>query len=92
MGTLDGEYVRSLRERHKLKHKKNAPTITEGEIVLIKEEERNRGRWKVGVISSLIVRRDGVVRAARVHAGKFFIERVTQYLFPLELSCDLYET
>jgi len=87
-----GEYVRSLRERHNLKHKKNAPTIKEGEVVLIKGEERNRGRWKVGVITSLIVGRDGVVRAARVRTGKSFLERAIQHLYPLELSCDLCET
>ena len=31
---------------------------------------------------------DGVVRGARLHTGKFCVERAVQHLYPLELSCD----
>ena len=36
----------------------------------------------------MISGRDGVVRAVRLHAGKSFLERAVQDLYPLELSCD----
>lgn len=41
-----------------------------------------------GVIVDLFEGRDGVVRAAKLRAGKSFLERPVQHLFPLELVCD----
>ena len=32
--------------------------------------------------------RDGVVRAVKLRAGKGYLERAVQQLYPLELSCD----
>ena len=43
-------------------------------------ETRNRRR--------LITGRDGVTRGARLRAGKSYLERPIQHLYPLELSCD----
>ena len=41
-----------------------------GDVVIIKSEEKNRGYWKLGIIEERIPGRDGVVRAARLRAGK----------------------
>ena len=82
------EYLKALRERHNLNHKTREMKLTVGEVVLIKGEERNRGRWKIGVVDKLIPGTDGVVRAVRLRAGNFFLERPEQHLYPLELSCD----
>ena len=35
-------------------------SIKAGEVVLVKSEERNRGKWKLGVVDTLIEGRDGV--------------------------------
>ena len=32
--------------------------------------------------------RDGIISAAKLRAGKSFLERPVQHLHPLELSCD----
>ena len=40
----------------------------------------------------LIKGRDGVVRGARLRAGKSYLERAIQHLCPMELSCDVRET
>ena len=32
--------------------------------------------------------RNGVVRAVKLRAGKSYLERAVQQLYPLELSCD----
>ena len=32
--------------------------------------------------------RDGIVRGAKLRAGKGVLERAVQHLYPLELSCD----
>eukprot|EP00112_Aurelia_sp_Birch-Aquarium-sp1_P013008 Seg2741.1 transcript_id=Seg2741.1/GoldUCD/mRNA.D3Y31 product="hypothetical protein" protein_id=Seg2741.1/GoldUCD/D3Y31 len=84
-----GEYVKALRERHNLKHDSKTPSLKEGDVVLIKGEERNRGKWSIGIITNLITGRDGVVRAAKLRAGKSYLERAVQQLYPLELSCDV---
>ena len=82
------EYLRALRERHRLKHPGVNNPLARGDVVIIKEDQRNRNCWKLGIIDKLIVGRDGVVRAAKLRAGKGFLERAIQHLYPLELSCD----
>lgn len=42
--------------------------------VLIKGDERNRGKWKIAVIDTLKKNRDGIVRAVRFRAGKSYLE------------------
>ena len=49
--------------------------------------------WPMVVVEELFTGRDGVVRAvklraAKVRAGRGFMERPIQHLYPLELSCD----
>ena len=58
-------------------------------MVLIQSEERNRGKWNIGIVVKLIKGRDGVVRVARLRAGKSYLERAIQHLCPMELSCDV---
>ena len=72
-----------------LKHRKKECTLKQGDVVLIKGEERNRGKWKIGVVDQMFEGRDGVIRAVRLRAGKSFMERPVQHLYPLELSCDI---
>ena len=83
------EYIRSLRERHNLKHKTKELTLKVGDVVLIQSEERNRGKWSIGIVVKLIEGRDGVVREARLRAGKSYLERAIQHLCPMELLCDV---
>ena len=83
-----GEYIKSLRERHNVNHKRGGLPIKEGDVVLIQSDERNRGKWKLGIVVKLIKGRDGVVRAARLRARKSYLERAIQQLCPMELSCD----
>ena len=42
------EYVKSLRERHNLKFNSTALVPDVNEIVLIRGDEPNRGKWKIG--------------------------------------------
>lgn len=83
------EYVRGLRERHRLKHSGKENKINEGDVVIIREDERNRNKWKLGIVESLIEGRDGVVRGVKLRAGKGHLQRAVQQLYPLELSCDI---
>ncbi|XP_067022915.1 uncharacterized protein [Acropora muricata] len=83
------EYLRGLWERHCLKHKGDSTYPAEGEVVIIKSDEKNRARWKMGVVIDMITGRDGVVRGAKLRTPKSVIERPVQHLYPLELSCDM---
>ena len=82
------ECLKSLREQHRLNHPVKSPTIAVGDVMLIKEDERNRGKWKMGIVEELITGCDGVVRGAKLRAGKSHLERAIQHLYPLELTCD----
>ena len=86
-----GEYIKSLREGHNLNHNKGGPPIEQGDVVLIQSDEHNRSNWNIGVVVKLIKGRDGIVRGARLRAGKSFLERAVQQLCPMELSCDRFK-
>ena len=47
-----------MRERHNLNHTKGGPPIEQGDVVLIQSDERNRGKWNIGVVVKLIKGRD----------------------------------
>ena len=83
-----GEYLKFPRERHNMEHKTKEMNVKLGDVVLIQDAERNRGKWNMGIVVKLLQGRDGVVRAVGLRAGKSFLERAVQHLFPLELSCD----
>ncbi len=83
------EYIRALRERHNLKYKSKLPTIKVGDVVVIKNDERNRGKWNLGIVDGLIEGKDKVIRGAKIRTGKSYLERAIQLLYPLELSCDI---
>ena len=85
------EYLRALRERHRLKHKSKDHHITVGDVVLIKSTERNRNNWPLGIVENLITGKDGVIRAVRLRSGRDRLERAVQQLYPLELSCDIFK-
>ena len=61
-------------------------------MVLIKEEQTNRGKWKLGRVVSLIEGRDGMTRRAtiRVISGgnPREIQRQIQKLYSMELKCQ----
>ena len=57
-------------------------------MVTVKTVDKNRGKWPLGVIKSLIVGHDEAVRGAKLRVEKSYMERAIQQLYPLELSCD----
>ena len=54
------EYAKALRELHNIIQQTKEMNIKAGEVVLVKSEERNRGKWKLGVVDTPIEGRDGV--------------------------------
>ena len=83
------EYMRALRERHRLKHQAKDNNITVGDVVIIKSGDTNRNHWPLGIVERLIEGKDRVVRAVRLRSGRNRLERAIQHLYPLEISCDI---
>lgn len=82
------EYLVALRERHRCNHGGKSSKIEVGDVVIVRSDERNRAKWPLGIVVKLFPGKDGVVRAVKLRAGKAYLERPIQHLFPLELSCD----
>ena len=48
------EYLKALREQHNMKNEVKEMNAKPGDVVLIKGDERNCGKWKIGIIDTLI--------------------------------------
>ena len=59
------EYLRSLRERHRAQRGAGWDAPAVGDVVIVKTEDKSRGKWPLGIIENLIVGNDGVVRGAK---------------------------
>ena len=84
------EYLRSLREYHKIDGQKDK--IAEGDIVLIKNDMQPRNMWKLGKITRTIKGTDGTTRGAELQTmtnGRvMIIERPVQLLYPMEINAQ----
>jgi hypothetical protein len=62
-----------------------------GDVVIIKNDKKNRNFWRLGKVEELISGDDGVVRAAKVRVGSEngksdVWRRTIQHLVPLEVN------
>ena len=69
-------------------HKSSPCGAEKGDVCLIKDDNKDRNKWKLGIVEELIAGRDRVVKAVKLQAGKSYLKRAVQQLYPLELSCD----
>ena len=70
MESLEIEYLADLREQYCLTNK-TQNFVSEGDIVLVKDDHLKRGQWKIGMIESLTVGKDGQVREVNLRiSGK----------------------
>jgi len=88
MESLDWGVSQVVKGETQPKAQKQGDGRSAGDMVLIQSPERNRGKWNIGILDKLIKGRDGVVRAIRLRAGKSYLERAIQDLYPMELFCD----
>ena len=82
------EYVRGLREQHNMGTGTRSCQVAVGDVVTIFNEdgEKNRAAWKLGIVDEVFPGQDGVVRSVRLRAGKSYLSRPVQKLYPLEMS------
>ncbi|XP_044171892.1 uncharacterized protein LOC122956294 [Acropora millepora] len=83
------EYLVNLREFHRNKLGRPERIIQVGDVVVVYDEDKKRGEWKLGVVESLVTGKDGIVRGAQVRVitkGKpVHLSRPVQKLYPLEI-------
>lgn len=86
------EYLLELRDNHRYNSSsdQHSKMITQGDIVVVRDDSKRRGFWKLAKVERTITGRDGKVRGAliRVHGkGKRMIklQRPLQHLYPLEI-------
>ena len=60
-----------------------------GEVVICHSDDRNKGKWILGIITDLFPGPDNTVRAVRVKTSKSYLECAEQHLYPLELSFNV---
>ena len=84
------EYLLSLREKLPIVHKGLSSTYMtvpkQGDIVLIKDDNMARSRWKLGKILHLRAGLDREIRSAEILLpNRMVITRAVNFLYPLEL-------
>ena len=55
------EYIKSLRERHNMKTKDPMSIAKVGEVVICHSDDRNKGKWILGIITDLFPGPDNIV-------------------------------
>ena len=70
-------------------HQAKEMQILLSDIVLIKGDEKRRGKWNIGIVEKLYRGKDGVIHTVGLRISKSYIERSIQCLYPLELYCDV---
>ena len=86
------EYLTALRERHNLVHKTSKQQIKIGDAVIVRTDDKNRGKWPMAIVMKLFPGSDGRTRGVQLKTKNGIIERPVQHLYPLELQCDLEKT
>ena len=83
------EYLVALRERHNMAHKASKFRPKSGDVVLVRSDNKNRGKWPIAIVEETYPGKDNVVRAVRLKTPNGTLERAVQHLFPMELHCDV---
>ena len=91
------EYLLGLKESHRSLRSRSSggssKPITTEDVVLIHDENRQRGFWKLGRVEDVVTGLDGNVRGATVKTlsssnRPIILRRPVQLLYPLEVHCD----
>ena len=86
------EYLTGLREQSLAKsHQRNSgSTISQGEIVIVKNETTPRAIWKLARVEKLLPERDENIRAEEIKLGSNFVTgRPLEQLVPIEVKSTL---
>ena len=72
-----------------MKYNSKVLSIKIGDVVMVKGEEKNGGKWKVANVEWLVMGQDRIVCRVRLQVGQPTLEHVIQHLYLMELSSDV---
>ena len=64
------EYLNTLRERHSLVHKTSNYQVRVGDVVLVRSDNKNRGKWPLAIAQQTYTRRDQRIRGVQLKTSK----------------------
>ena len=64
------EYLKARCEQHNLNHQSHGTQISNGDVVLIKGDKKNRGKWYIGIVQRINNRKDENIRSAKLRYKK----------------------
>ena len=69
-------------------HNTKEVKIDIGDVVMIKGEDKRRGKWKIGIVKELYRGKDQEIRSVQIKTEKGCLEWPIELLYPLELHCN----
>ena len=76
-------------QRQNMNHKTKKQEIKVEDVVMIKGGNKPRGICKIGVISKVYPGQQSERCTIKVKTSKGFLDRPIQWLYPLELHCNI---
>ena len=70
-------------------HNTKKMKIEVGDVVFIKREKKNKGKWSIRIVEDLCMGKDDEIRGVMLLKSQSHIERPIQYFYPLKLHCDM---
>ena len=87
------EYLHALQERHTMRAGGNNILPTVGEIVLLKDDVKDRAKWRIARIIKELKGSDHQLRGYELKLGNgYIIKRPIQLVCPLEIKSDINKT
>ena len=74
-----------MREQYNPVHNSKELKLKEGDVVIIQCNEKNGAHWKTGIVHQLLPGSNGITKTVKLLAGRLYLERAIQHLYPLEL-------
>ena len=80
------EYLTDLWELHNFQYNSKETSLKEGDVTIIRGNEKNGAHWKTGIFRDLLPGHN-ITRAIKLRAGKFCLQRTVQHCFNTAMLC-----
>ena len=83
------EYLHALQERHSIKQGGQRALPTVGEIVLLKDDVKDKAQWRIARVLKQLKGPDKQIRGFQLKLGNgYIVQRPIQLVCPLELKAE----
>ena len=88
------EYLMELREHQQINNDLPANQVEVGQVVLLKEDKIPRAKWRLGLITDLLISRDNIVRGCKLRVSDLqgrvkYLKRPINKLSHFEVSSNV---